>query len=199
MGVSSVIVVALLGLLSLYAKGIVCIDTRCFEKPDFLTVNLLQERPERLSEIVLPDHETRTVSRLQQPTAKQQSGETERTEPVAQRKDGKEPLGSNSGARDWHAMAKVSARQNIEDRFNQEAVRKSLWQKTRSVMFKGTGEFDFHEPATVIANREFRVPVGVLGIGVTIGGCFFGIPLAGIPLERRTTGPTLIYCPDIYE
>lgn len=66
-------------------------------------------------------------------------------------------------------------------------------------MFKGTGEFAIREPPTVIADREFRVPLGVLGIELTIGGCFFGIPLAGIPVEERTVGPTVIFCRDIYE
>ena len=50
-----------------------------------------------------------------------------------------------------------------------------------------------------MAESKFRVPLGVLGIGLTIGGCFFGVPLAGIPVERRTAGPTVIYCADVYE
>ena len=66
-------------------------------------------------------------------------------------------------------------------------------------MFEDTGGFDVLTPKTIIADREFRVPVGVLGIGITIGSCFIGIPLAGIPVENRTVGPTLTYCPDIFE
>lgn len=66
-------------------------------------------------------------------------------------------------------------------------------------MFADTGEFEFEEPPTIIDDVKFRVPVGVLGVGVTIGGCFIGIPLAGIAVEERTVGVSIIYCKDVYE
>src|SRR5690606_31416712 len=94
--------------------------------------------------------------------------------------------------RDWFAIAEDTAKRTMADRFDQHQVRMSMWRKTGSVMFKDTGEFDIQEPATIIASREFRVPVGVLGIGITVGGCFIGIPLAGIPVDRRSAGPNLI-------
>ena len=96
-------------------------------------------------------------------------------------------------------MAKESAIRSTDEVLQNEESREKMWRQTRSVMFADTGVFDVHEPAPVMPDIEFRVPVGVLGLGITIGGCFIGIPLAVIPVEERTARPNVIYCKDLYE
>ena len=199
MGVSSVVVFALLDFLTLLVSDAVCSDAWCFDESDILTVHLVQKESERISEITPPDYEIRTVPQVQQANAGLRSASPARNGKDAERDEDPVPPSDLTPARDWHVIAKEAARQSVDDRFRQEEIRLSMWRNTGSVMFRDNGGFDFHEPATVIADREFRVPVGVLGIGMTIGGCFIGIPLAGIPVERRTAGPNVIYCTDIYE
>lgn len=199
MAMSSVVILPLLEILSMLISNAVCSDARCFEKLDILTVYIVQPKSEPVSEITLPDHEIRPFPPVQQETANPQTAGTVGNEHDAERDEELYPPSDLTPVRDWYALAKESARQSIDDRFDQEEIRKLMWRKTGSVMFKDTGEFDVHEPETVMAESKFRVPLGVLGIGITIGGCFFGIPLAGIPVERRTAGPTVIYCGDVYE
>lgn len=199
MGVSSVVLGVLLGFLSELIRNTSCSDASCFDKPATLVVDIEQPESERISAITLPDLEIRTVPIAPQETAKAQSADTARSEQDADRDMDLDLLNELIPEQDWYSVAESSARQSVNDRFDQEEFRKSMWRKTGSVMFRDTGEFDFQEPATIIAAREFRVPLGVLGIGITIGGCFIGIPLAGIPVEERTAGPTVIYCTDLYK
>lgn len=199
MGMSSVVILPLLEILSMLISNAVCRDAWCFEKFDILTVYIEQPKSEPVSEITLPDREIRPFPPVQKESANPLTAETAGNEHDAERDEKLYPPSDLTPVRDWYAAAKESARQIIDDRFDQEEIRKSMWRNTGSVMFKDTGEFDFHEPETVMAESKFRVPLGVLGIGITIGGCFFGIPLAGIPVERRTAGPTVIYCGDVYE
>lgn len=192
MVVSSAIVFALLEILALLPGDADCSGAWCADRSGFLTVHLVQEESEPTSEITPRDDEIRTVPQEQQAIAGPRAAD-------AALNEGQVPSIKLAPARDWQVIAKESARQSVDDRVSQEKIRRSMWLNTGSVMFRDEGGFDFHEPATVIANREFRVPVGVLGIGMTIGGCFIGIPLAGIPVERRSAGPNVIYCTDIYE
>ena len=198
-GLSAVVTGALLEAVSTVIGNFHCSEDWCSQAQEATTVYLLPEVPEPVSENVLPDREIRQGTRMPQdvvspgPSNRSKEGKAaklgvDRVRPV-----------NSTPARDWFAVARDVAEQSVADRFAHEENRASMWRRTGSVMFRDTGEFDLQEPATIIADREFRVPVGVLGLGVTIGGCFIGIPLAGIPVERRSAGPTVFYCTDIYE
>lgn len=199
MGLSSVVALALLEFLSMLISNTACRDAWCFDELNFLTVYIERQKVEPISEVTLPDHRIRTAPELPAETATAKSADTAPVDQGAERDEQLNLPREMKPVRDWYAIAKDSANQIVGEHYRQEEIRQSMWRSTGSVMFKDTDGFDFHEPATVIADREFRVPVGVLGIGITIGGCFFGIPLAGIPVERRTAGPNVIYCTDIYE
>ena len=199
MGMSSVVILALLGILSVLVGSAVCNDSWCFDEPSFLVVRIDEWKSDPVSEGSLPDRETQADPQLPRESAKAKSADATRVEQDVERVEVENPSGEKNSMRDWYAITKEAASQSVNDRYRQEEIRKIMWRNTGSVMFKDTGEFDFHEAPTIIADREFRVPLGVLGIGITIGGCFFGIPLAGIPVEKRTIGPNVIYCADIYE
>lgn len=98
-------------------------------------------------------------------------------------------------ARDWNNVAERIAEETVDVYFRKENARASMWRQTHSVMFQPEGEMrtvDEGEP--LLANLTFREPAGVLGLGFTVGSCFIGLPLAGIPVEERSTAITLIYC-----
>ena len=104
------------------------------------------------------------------------------------------PLGT-SPATDWNALQERIARETVDDHWRREHARASMWRQTRSVMFKPVDDAGVvREEEPLLANLNFREPAGVLGVGLTFGSCFIGIPIAGIPVEERSTAITLFYC-----
>lgn len=103
------------------------------------------------------------------------------------------PAGPGAG-RDWHALAAASARKIIEEDYRREDIRESMWRQTRSTMFEGEGTVVAFAESPVLEDLPFHQAAGVLGLGVTLGSCFFGVPLAGIPVEERTVAITVLYC-----
>ena len=61
-------------------------------------------------------------------------------------------------------------------------------------MFESQNEFAVIEEGQIMANLDFIEPVGVVGVGFTLGSCFVGIPLVGVPVEERTVAIRLWYC-----
>jgi hypothetical protein len=98
--------------------------------------------------------------------------------------------------RDWHARMEHSAQATVDKYIRQEDVRASMWQQTRSVMFRPQRNSRAVEEEPLLTNIRFREPVGVFGLGITIGSCFIGIPIAGVPVEQRSTAITLFVCRD---
>jgi hypothetical protein len=99
-------------------------------------------------------------------------------------------------ARDWHALMERSAKASVDEDMRQEEARAAMWRQTRSVMFRPERDFSVVEEEPLLADIRFREPVGVLGLGVTIGSCFIGIPIAGVPVEQRSIAITLFVCRD---
>jgi hypothetical protein len=61
-------------------------------------------------------------------------------------------------------------------------------------MFEPANEFVVKEEEPVISDLRFIPRIHVVGLGVTIGSCFIGIPLAGVPVEQRTVAISLFVC-----
>lgn len=199
MGLSAVAIFALLELLAVIDFAPLCTGAGCTAKPNYLSVRIERPTPVPIAEITLPEYERRELPEEQPRVAE---GNRSRVNQLPSKPKLAEALdlpANSTPVTDWYEIARTTVSKSVDKQFKREETRASMWRSTASVMFRDTGEFDVHEPATIIAAREFRVPLGVLGIGFTIGGCFFGIPLAGIPVENRSVGPTVFYCADIYE
>ena len=95
---------------------------------------------------------------------------------------------------DWQALAESSAAEFLESEATKEALREAMWRKTGSVLFKAGDDAPLNLNAQLLPDYRFRNPVGVLGLGLSFGQCFVGIPLAGIPVENRTAAITIFYC-----
>ena len=104
------------------------------------------------------------------------------------------PVGSVAGT-NWNTLTERAAREIVDDHWRKEQLRASMWRQTHSVMFRPDSDAGVtNEEVPLMANLDFREPAGVLGLGFTIGSCFVGIPLAGIPVEERSAAITLFYC-----
>lgn len=96
--------------------------------------------------------------------------------------------------RDWRSIAGEASKEFVADQFRQEVSRESMWRQSYSVMFEPAGETFDTEEEPIIADLRFIPRVHVLGIGLTIGSCFIGIPILGGPVEQRTGAITLFIC-----
>jgi hypothetical protein len=95
---------------------------------------------------------------------------------------------------DWHAIAKTAARATVDDFFGNEASRTSMWRQTRSIMFKPTGDLVVKGEEPAIPDFRFTPEIHVVGLGLTLGSCFIGIPIVGVPVEQRTVAINLFVC-----
>ena len=97
-------------------------------------------------------------------------------------------------ARDWQLLSEEAAQATIDEHFRQEEIRDSMWRQTYSTMFKPTGDTLALEEEPVISDLRFIPRIHVFGLGVTIGSCFIGLPLVGVPVEQRSTMIPLFVC-----
>ena len=96
--------------------------------------------------------------------------------------------------KDWQAIAKTAARATVNDFFSNEESRASMWHQTRSIMFKPTSDLVVRGEEPAIPDFRFTPEIHVVGLGLTIGSCFIGIPLVGVPVEQRTVAINLFVC-----
>lgn len=69
-----------------------------------------------------------------------------------------------------------------------------MWRQTHSIMFESANEFVVQEEEPTLSDLRFIPRIHVVGLGVTIGSCFIGLPFAGVPVEQRTVAITLFVC-----
>jgi len=61
-------------------------------------------------------------------------------------------------------------------------------------MFQPEIEPALRELDPILPNFRFKPQVYVAGLGITIGSCFVGIPIIGVPIEQRTVAISLFVC-----
>jgi len=103
-------------------------------------------------------------------------------------------LADSLPVRDWHSIAEEAAKAIADEYFRQEETRATMWRQSRSIMFEPTGDMVLKQEEPILADIRFRPRVHILGLGVTIGSCFIGIPIAGVPVEQRSVAITLFVC-----
>ena len=105
-----------------------------------------------------------------------------------------EPQTDQLTATDWRNMITKSVVAIGNEKATQEASRSSMWRRTHSIMFQSDSEHVLTEQDPIIPDFRFKPQVYVAGLGITIGSCFIGIPLVGVPVEERTVAVRLFVC-----
>lgn len=116
----------------------------------------------------------------------------QRQEPVIE--EAPEPPADVEPRRDWHAMKKDVARSSVADLFEEHESRVATWRRSHSMMFRPGDDFEVGEDEPFIPDFRFKPQIHVVGLGFTIGSCFIGIPLAGVPVEQRSVAVALFVC-----
>ena len=96
----------------------------------------------------------------------------------------------------WYAAMEQVAQTTVEEHYELQATRNETWanSKTRSVVIQRGEEFVAQNDEAVVDDVEFVVRSRVFGIGLNIGRCFIGVPIAGVPVEDRTGHITVFVC-----
>ena len=95
---------------------------------------------------------------------------------------------------DWREMITETVATIGNENLRQEKSRSSMRRQTHSIMFQPASEIVLKEPDPIIPDFRFKPQVHVAGIGVTIGSCFIGLPIVGVPVEDRTAAIRLFVC-----
>ena len=77
---------------------------------------------------------------------------------------------------------------------SESASRMAMWRQNHAIMVKPAGSFEINEEEPVIPGFRFKPEIHVFGLGFTIGSCFIGVPLVGVPVEQRSTAITFFVC-----
>ena len=97
-------------------------------------------------------------------------------------------------ALDWRRMITESVTAIGNEKVRQEESRRSMWRQSHSIMFRPESEQVLREQDPIIPNFRFKPQVYVAGLGMTIGSCFIGIPIVGVPVEERTVAISIFVC-----
>ena len=95
---------------------------------------------------------------------------------------------------DWQKMIAETVASLVKEKQEREETRALMWRKTHSVMFQSAGGFASKQQEPIIQDFQFRPQVHVAGLGVTIGSCFIGLPIVGVPVEERTVAIRFFVC-----
>jgi hypothetical protein len=105
-----------------------------------------------------------------------------------------EPIVEPEPATDWRAVADAAAKASVDDYIQDEEARASLWRASHSVMFQPGEQIILLDEEPLLADFQFVHRSRVIGLGLNIGSCFFGIPIAGVPVEQRSGAITIFVC-----
>ena len=104
------------------------------------------------------------------------------------------PPGDGEPVIDWHALADAAVESSVAAYSSESASRMAMWRQNHAIMVKPAGSFEINEEEPVIPGFRFKPEIHVFGLGFTIGSCFIGVPLVGVPVEQRSTAITFFVC-----
>jgi hypothetical protein len=188
MAVSSAIMLALL---MLPVEFTLCSGNSCTEENEEpLTVHLIDSKAVPVSNssndiILVPELVTRDAN-----SSRPSPSEVGEIQSVAKTNDGASQLAA--ATQDWTAVVARSVKASTDERLRLEDAENSKWQKSRSILFQSGTRLatNYDEPELL----DIKFKRHVAGLGIRIGSCFIGLPLAGVPVHERTVAITLFVC-----
>lgn len=189
MAVSAWIIASLLASIGLLVDFAVRDSNSGVGYRDPLTVHIREGMVEKNSNVSTGNEAARSLPREQAVSADlaQVQREVESIDPP-------EPPAESQPVKDWYEIANHAAKASVDEYFRQEEIRSLMWRQTRSTMFQAGDDMVANDEDPVLSNIRFKRQSRVLGLGINIGSCFIGIPIAGVPVEERSTGITVFVC-----
>ena len=138
-----------------------------------------------------PENDEYKLPEIEDPVAQTA---TSAIDPEPDHEEVDEPADQRQRTSDWYALGEQVAKTTIGEYFDRKESTAKLWRLSPSVMFDPGEELILEAEEPVIADFRFVPEIHVLGLGITIGSCFIGLPFAGVPVEQRSTMITLFVC-----
>ncbi len=189
MGISTCLIVMLLASFGSLFELALSTSKSGVQQAERLIVHIRQRESSAEPDPVVVEQPDRAVS----PEALVPNDVSEPQPLIASVENPEPPVGPEE-ARDWHTIAVASVRESSLERALREDSRDLMWRQNYSVMFKADDEFVANDDEPAIPGFRFKPRIHVAGLGFSIGGCFIGIPLVGVPVEQRTVGVSLFVC-----
>ena len=189
MGVAAGLMLIVIALLEVFLDFEVSTPKRSSTQGQSLTVHLRQNdadsKPERISGEQADDLQLREIVSVAEISTAPEDA-TSVIPPESQPDE--------RSAADWRNMITESAAAIGNEKVRREVSRSSMWRQSHSIMFQPESEHVLWEQDPIIPNFRFKPQVHVAGLGITIGSCFIGIPIVGVPVEERTVAIRLFVC-----
>ena len=188
MGVAACVVSLLLAVAGLIAKFTAGVANPTYGDPG-LTVHIIQDDADS-------EPPVESVDRPDSPEPRESTSVTE-TAIIPEDVPPATPIAVQSNERpkvDWQGMIAESVTSMAEESQVREETRALAWGRSRSVMFQPEEGYIPKHEVPAIPGFRFKPQVRVAGLGVTIGSCFIGIPIVGVPVEERTVAITVFVC-----
>ena len=193
MGIATCAIVVLFAMLESLVGFGVSISNPGIEHEDSLTVTIIKGEDEGEGEEAsgsTPGNKS-VRSLLQEQVI---SSDFAELQPEVAPVDSPEPPGEPQPAKDWRTIADEAAKASVDEYFRQEESRDSMWKRSHSIMFQPPKETMVMDKEPLLSNVHFKRRSRVIGLGINIGSCFIGIPLAGVPVEDRSAAITVFVC-----
>lgn len=188
MGVAACFVLLVLTSVGFIARFAASTLDPAFRSPS-LTVHIKHDEPE-------PELQFESVDQIASSGSREDAAVTE-TATVSEDITSATPTALQSDERpvvDWHEVIAETVASIGEENQEREESRARMWRATHSVMFQSEDSYVPKEQEPIIPDFQFRPQVHVAGLGVTIGSCFIGLPIVGVPVEERTVAIRLFVC-----
>jgi hypothetical protein len=189
MGVSTCFVVLLLASLGLLFNYAAVVSRPSFENEHSLTVHISNGEGEENSNITTGNKAVNSLP----PEQVVSTGFAESRQEIVPLDSPDLPADSQPVI-DWRAIADDDAKASVDEYFRQEDSRASMWRQTRSIMFQPANDIVVKDEEPLMSDIRFKRRSRVVGLGINVGSCFIGIPIAGIPVEERSIGITVFVC-----
>jgi hypothetical protein len=194
MGIATFAIAVLLASLDMLVDFAANYSDLGIEFEDPLTVHIRNGRDEPVSNLATDDQIVRPPPQEKIDSAEVAKFHQEAAPPDSRVPPADLPPADSPPVRDWRLIAGKAAKEIVDDQFRQEKSRASMWRQSYSVMFQPGDEIAVKQEKPILADIRFIPQIHVLGIGLTIGSCFIGIPIAGVPVEQRNVAMTFFVC-----
>jgi len=189
MGVATFAIALLLAMLESLVEFGVATSNPGIELVETLTVQILKGEGAKNSDSTPDKKPVRSL-----PQEDVVSTEIAELQPEVAPVDSPEPPDKSQPVKDWRAIANEAAKTSVDEHFQQEETRSSMWQRSHSIMFQPTNSIAVMDKEPVLSGVQFKRRSRVIGLGLNIGSCFIGIPVAGVPVEDRTAAISIFVC-----
>lgn len=189
MGIATCAIVVLFAMLESLVGFGVSISKPGIDHEDSLTVTIIKGEHEKTSGFTPGNKAVRSL--LQEQVILSEFAELQ---PEVAPVDSPEPPGEPQPVKDWRAIADEAAKASVDEYFRQEETRDSMWKRSHSIMFQPPKELVVMDKEPLLSDVHFKRRSRVIGLGINIGSCFIGIPVAGVPVEDRSAAITVFVC-----